>query len=82
MIGLAKGGFGGLGVLLTPILALVLPVAQAVGVLLPMLMVGDGVALIPKINLSDGVPGGLEVDEAVTIAQLLEASYLGGRPAR
>ena len=41
MIGLAKGGFGGLGALLTPILALVLPVASAVGVLLPMLMVGD-----------------------------------------
>ena len=41
MIGLAKGGFGGLGSLLTPILALVLPVASAVGVLLPMLMVGD-----------------------------------------
>jgi uncharacterized membrane protein YfcA len=41
MIGLAKGGFGGLGALLTPILALVLPVAQAVGVLLPMLMFGD-----------------------------------------
>ena len=39
MIGLAKGGFGGLGALLTPILALVLPVASAVGVLLPMLMV-------------------------------------------
>ena len=41
MIGFAKGGFGGLGALLTPILALVLPVASAVGVLLPMLMVGD-----------------------------------------
>jgi uncharacterized membrane protein YfcA len=41
MIGVAKGGFGGLGALLTPILALVLPVATAVGVLLPMLMVGD-----------------------------------------
>jgi uncharacterized membrane protein YfcA len=45
MIGLAKGGFGGLGALLTPILALVLPVASAVGVLLPMLMVGDVFAL-------------------------------------
>jgi uncharacterized membrane protein YfcA len=45
MIGLAKGGFGGLGALLTPILALVLPVALAVGVLLPMLMVGDVFAL-------------------------------------
>src|ERR1044071_4098353 len=41
MIGFAKGGFGGLGALLTPILALVLPVALAVGVILPMLMVGD-----------------------------------------
>ena len=41
LIGFAKGGFGGLGALLTPILALVLPVASAVGVLLPMLMVGD-----------------------------------------
>jgi uncharacterized membrane protein YfcA len=45
MIGLAKGGFGGLGALLTPILALILPVASAVGVLLPMLMVGDAFAL-------------------------------------
>jgi uncharacterized membrane protein YfcA len=45
MIGLAKGGFGGLGALLTPILALVLPVASAVGVLLPMLMVGDAFAV-------------------------------------
>ena len=45
MIGFAKGGFGGLGVLLTPILALVLPVTLAVGVLLPMLMVGDAFAL-------------------------------------
>ena len=45
MIGLAKGGFGGLGSLLTPILALVLPVASAVGVLLPMLMVGDAFAV-------------------------------------
>ena len=45
MIGLAKGGFGGFGALLTPILSLVLPVASAVGVLLPMLMVGDVFAL-------------------------------------
>ena len=45
LIGLAKGGFGGLGALLTPILALVLPVASSVGVLLPMLMVGDAFAV-------------------------------------
>jgi uncharacterized membrane protein YfcA len=45
MIGFSKGGFGGLGALLTPLLALVLPVALAVGVLLPMLMVGDVFAI-------------------------------------
>ncbi len=41
MIGLAKGGLQGLGALLTPMLSLVLPPALAVGVILPMLMVGD-----------------------------------------
>jgi uncharacterized membrane protein YfcA len=41
MIGFAKGGFNALGALLTPILSLVLPVASAVGVLLPMLIIGD-----------------------------------------
>lgn len=45
LIGVSKGGFGGLGALLTPLLALVLQVALAVGVLLPMLMVGDAFAL-------------------------------------
>lgn len=45
MIGLTKGGFNMLGSLLTPILSLVLPVSSAVGVLLPMLMVGDLFAL-------------------------------------
>lgn len=53
MIGLAKGGLGGLGVLLTPLLALVLPVAFAVGVLLPMLMVGDALALYMYWNQWD-----------------------------
>jgi uncharacterized membrane protein YfcA len=45
LIGFSKGGFGGLGALLTPILALVLPVASSVGVLLPMLMAGDAFAV-------------------------------------
>lgn len=45
LIGVSKGGLGGLGVLLTPLLALVLPVSSAVGVLLPMLMAGDVFAL-------------------------------------
>ena len=44
-IGLAKGGFNGVGPLCTPILSLVLPVSLAVGVLLPMLLVGDAFAI-------------------------------------
>jgi len=45
LIGVTKGGFNGLGSLLTPLLSLVLPVSSAVGVLLPMLIVGDAFAL-------------------------------------
>jgi uncharacterized membrane protein YfcA len=45
LIGLAKGGFNTLGALLTPVLSLVLPVSTAVGVLLPMLIVGDAFAI-------------------------------------
>src|SRR5512137_2172941 len=41
-IGFSKGGFTALGAVLTPLLSLVLPnVALAVGIMLPMLMVGD-----------------------------------------
>jgi uncharacterized membrane protein YfcA len=45
LIGLTKGGFNALGALLTPILSLVLPVSLAVGVLLPMLIAGDVIAV-------------------------------------
>jgi uncharacterized membrane protein YfcA len=45
LIGFAKGGFNALGALTTPLLSLVLPVSQAVGVLLPMLIVGDAFAV-------------------------------------
>ena len=45
LIGLTKGGFNALGALLTPVLSLVLPVSQAVGVLLPMLIAGDVIAM-------------------------------------
>jgi uncharacterized protein len=42
IIGLAKGGLGGaLGVLATPLMALVIPTSQAVGLLLPILMFAD-----------------------------------------
>lgn len=45
LIGMTKGGFNTLGALLTPLLSLVLPVSTAVGVLLPMLIVGDAFAI-------------------------------------
>jgi hypothetical protein len=45
LIGVTKGGFNGMGSLLTPLLSLILPVSSAVGVLLPMLIVGDACAL-------------------------------------
>jgi hypothetical protein len=50
MIGMAKGGFNALGALLTPLLSLVLPVSLAVGVLLPMLIVGDAFAIYSYWN--------------------------------
>jgi 2,4-dienoyl-CoA reductase-like NADH-dependent reductase (Old Yellow Enzyme family) len=43
-------------------------VAQAVR-----LAVGDGIALIAKFNMSDGVAGGFWLDESVRVARLLEA---------
>ena len=45
LIGLTKGGFNALGSLLTPVLSLVLPVSLAVGMLLPMLIAGDVIAV-------------------------------------
>jgi hypothetical protein len=46
LIGLSKGGLGGmLGVLITPLLSLVMPIDQAIGMALPILIVGDLFAL-------------------------------------
>ena len=42
LVGFSKAGFGGaLGFLITPVMALVLPVQTVVGMMLPVLMVGD-----------------------------------------
>ena len=46
LIGLAKGGLSGLGPLLTLLVATVLPTRVAIGVLLPLLMVGDVASLV------------------------------------
>ena len=46
VVGLAKGGLGGVaGALLVPLLSTIMPITQAVGVALPLLMVGDVFAL-------------------------------------
>src|SRR5579871_2675942 len=46
VIGLSKGGMGAvLGVLVTPMLSLVMPVATAISLALPLLMIGDLFAL-------------------------------------
>jgi uncharacterized protein len=45
LIGVTKGGFNVVGGLLTPVLSLVVPVSTAVGILLPMLIVGDVFAI-------------------------------------
>src|SRR3989304_2855270 len=46
LIGLSKGGLGGLlGSLATPLMSLVMPPEQVIGLLLPMLMFGDVFAM-------------------------------------
>ncbi len=46
MIGLSKGGLGGtLGALATPLMALVMPAHQVIGLLLPVLMLADAFAV-------------------------------------
>jgi len=45
LVGMAKGGFSGLGALATPIVALVLPPTVAAAILLPILIVQDAVSV-------------------------------------
>lgn len=46
LVGIAKGGFGGVGALVgTPVMSLVLPPAQVVGIMLPLLIAIDALAL-------------------------------------
>jgi 2,4-dienoyl-CoA reductase-like NADH-dependent reductase (Old Yellow Enzyme family) len=40
--------------------------------------VGDGYPVLAKVNLRDGFPGGLEIDEAVEVARRLEAEGATG----
>jgi uncharacterized membrane protein YfcA len=45
LVGLAKGGLGPLAAMIVPLVAMVMPVETATGIVLPMLMVGDIFAL-------------------------------------
>ncbi len=45
LVGLAKGGFSGIGMAATPLLALAVPPLQALAILLPILIVQDVVSL-------------------------------------
>ncbi len=45
LLGIAKGGFSGLGPLMTILVAVAVPTSVAIGVLLPLLMIGDVFAL-------------------------------------
>src|SRR6185503_13469265 len=45
LVGLAKGGFSGVGMAATPLLALAMPPLQAVAILLPILLVQDVVSI-------------------------------------
>jgi uncharacterized membrane protein YfcA len=65
LLGLAKGGFTGVGAVATPILALLLPPLQAAAILLPIILLQDLISVIAyrrtwdAWNLKVAIPGGL-----------------------
>ncbi len=65
LLGLAKGGFTGVGMVATPLLALIIPPLQAVAIMLPILILQDVISVIAYRQSWDGwnlkvlIPGGL-----------------------
>lgn len=65
LLGLAKGGFTGVGMVATPLLALIIPPLQAVAIMLPILLLQDVISVIAyrkswdAWNLKVLIPGGL-----------------------
>ena len=63
LVGLAKGGFAGVGVLAMPLLALVMPPIRAASIMLPVLILQDAISLwfyrrtFDRQNLAIMVPG-------------------------
>lgn len=76
ILGLAKGGFAGLGALATPLLALVMPPMTAAAVLLPILLVQDVISVWSYRKTWDGWIVGWMLPGAaagVAVASLLAA---------
>ena len=44
-LGLGKGGFAGVGMISTPLLALIVPPLQAAAILLPILLIQDAISV-------------------------------------
>ncbi len=76
LLGLAKGGFVGIGMVATPMLALIVPPLQAVAMMLPILLLQDAISVWAyrhhwdAWNLKVLIPGGLV---GVAIAGMLAA---------
>ena len=67
IVGLSKGGFGGIAAISTPMLALIVPPVQAAAILLPILIAMDATALIAYRKVYD----------AATLRIMLPAAVLG-----
>lgn len=76
LVGLAKGGFTGVGMVATPMLALIIPPLQAVAIMIPVLVLQDVISVWAyrkywdPWNLKVLIPGGIA---GVAIAGLLAA---------
>ena len=76
MVGLAKGGFTGVGMVATPMLALIMPPLQAVAIMIPVLLLQDAISVWAyrkhwdPWNLKVLIPGGIA---GVCIAGFLAA---------
>ena len=46
VLGLGKGGFAGLGMIATPMLALIMPPLQGAAILLPLLIIQDTISVV------------------------------------
>ena len=46
LLGLSKGGFSGIGMVSTPLLALIMPPLEAAAILLPILLVQDAFSVL------------------------------------